>query len=119
MSKIVSGWAFTLAIATLGASASSFAQTNAPLTRADVLADLVRVEQAGYNPARGDDPNYPSDIQAAQARIAAQGDGGSTKQDVGGVAQSGASGWGLPSPAMPAQSSCVGPASFCAQYFGS
>jgi hypothetical protein len=41
------------------------------LTRAQVLADLVRVEQAGYRPG-GDDVNYPADIQAAEQRIAAQ-----------------------------------------------
>jgi hypothetical protein len=118
MSKIVSRRAFALAIATLGAPVSSFAQTSHPLTRAEVLADLIRVEQAGYNPARGDDPNYPVDIQAAEAKVAAQDEGVSTKQDVGGVTQSGASGSGLPSP-MPMQPSCTGPAGFCSPYFGS
>lgn len=118
MSKIASHWALALAIATLGAPVSSFAQTSHPLTRAEVLADLIRVEQAGYNPARGDDPNYPADIQAAEAKVAAQGDGLSAKQDVGGVAQSSASGSGLPSP-VPMQPGCTGPAGFCSPYFGS
>jgi len=118
MLKIVSGWTIALAMATLGAPVSSFAQASHPLTRAEVLEDLIRVEQAGYNPARGDDPNYPADIQAAQAKAAAQGEAGSTGQDVGGVAQSGSSGSGLPS-AAPMQSGCVGPAGFCSPYFGS
>jgi hypothetical protein len=47
-------------------------QSNQPLTRAQVRADLVQVEQAGYNPANGRDPYYPQDIQAAEARIAAK-----------------------------------------------
>ena len=57
------------AAAVLAAPTLSFAQvTNAPVTRAEVKADLVQVEQAGYNPARND-PNYPADIQAAEPRI--------------------------------------------------
>ena len=57
------------AAAVLATPTLSFAQTtNAPVTRADVKADLVRVEQAGYRPA-SNDLNYPSDIQAAEARI--------------------------------------------------
>ncbi|MGG1948708.1 DUF4148 domain-containing protein [Trinickia sp. NRRL B-1857] len=118
MSKFASRWALALAIAALGAPVSSFAQASHPLTRAEVLADLIRVEQAGYNPARGDDLNYPADIQAAEAKAAMQGDGSSTQQDVGGVAQSGSSGSRSPSP-MPMQPSCVGPAGFCSPYFGS
>ncbi|MEX3959223.1 DUF4148 domain-containing protein [Trinickia sp. EG282A] len=53
---------------------ASFAQvqSNQPLTRAQVKADLVRVEQAGYNPAVGTDPYYPADIQAAEARVGQQ-----------------------------------------------
>ena len=56
-----------LAASALAAPALSFAQSNAPVTRAEVRADLVRVEQAGYNPSRGDDADYPADIQAAEA----------------------------------------------------
>jgi anti-sigma factor RsiW len=50
---------------------SSFAQSNAPITRAEVRAQLVQIEKAGYQPGRND-PNYPADIQAAEARVAAQ-----------------------------------------------
>jgi hypothetical protein len=57
------------AAAVLAAPALSFAQvSNAPVTRAEVKADLVQVEQAGFSPARND-LNYPADIQAAEARI--------------------------------------------------
>jgi len=58
--------------AALAAPVASFAQSNQPLTRAQVRADLVQVEQAGYTPSRGMDPNYPSDVQAAEARVAAK-----------------------------------------------
>ncbi|CAB3965723.1 purine nucleoside phosphorylase [Burkholderia cenocepacia] len=56
----------------LSAPIVAFAQTaDHALTRADVRADLVRVEQAGYRPI-SNDPNYPDDIQAAEAKVAAQ-----------------------------------------------
>jgi Ni/Co efflux regulator RcnB len=43
------------AVAVLAAPTLSFAQaTNAPVTRAEVKADLARVEQAGYRPASND-----------------------------------------------------------------
>ncbi|MDE1182478.1 DUF4148 domain-containing protein [Paraburkholderia sp.] len=58
--------------AVLAVPAVSFAQSNQPVTRAQVRAELIQVEQAGYNPSRGRDPNYPADIQAAEARVAAQ-----------------------------------------------
>lgn len=67
-------------------------QSNQPLTRAEVQADLAKVEQAGYHPG-GRDPYYPADIQAAEQRIAerqgvVEGNSGS----VGGVAGASQSG---------------------------
>jgi Domain of unknown function (DUF4148) len=58
--------------AALAAPVAVFAQSNQPVTRAQVRAELVQLEKAGYNPARGEDPNYPADIQAAEAKVAAQ-----------------------------------------------
>jgi len=55
----------------LAAPAFAFAQSNAPVTRAQVKAELVQLEKAGYNPA-GEDVNYPQDIQAAEQRVAEQ-----------------------------------------------
>ncbi|WP_027802963.1 DUF4148 domain-containing protein [Paraburkholderia dilworthii] len=107
-----------LAVCTLGAPILSFAQSSAPLTRAQVRADLVRVEHAGYRPTSGDDDNYPADIQAAEEKVAAQGDRELTTQAVGGVAQSGSSASGAASH-MAMQSVCVGPVSFCNLYAGS
>jgi hypothetical protein len=63
----------TVAIAAvLAAPVASFAQSSQPVTRAQVRAELVQLEKAGYSPARGADPYYPADIQAAEARVAAQ-----------------------------------------------
>jgi hypothetical protein len=84
------------AASVLSMPVASFAQvqSNQPLTRAEVKADLVRVEQAGYNPATGTDPYYPADIQAAEARVAPQAgtaavDNTGVGGAVGGTAQSG------------------------------
>ena len=58
--------------AVLAAPIASFAQSNPPVTRAQVRAELAQLEKAGYNPARGSDPYYPADLQATEARVAAQ-----------------------------------------------
>jgi len=58
--------------AALVAPVASFAQSNAPVTRAQVRAELVQLEKAGYNPATANDVDYPDNIQAAEARVAAQ-----------------------------------------------
>jgi hypothetical protein len=58
--------------AALAAPVLSFAQqSDAPVTRAQVRAELVQLEKAGYNPNISD-PSYPSNIQAAQARVNTQ-----------------------------------------------
>ena len=46
--------------------------SNEPLTRAQVKAQLEQLEKAGYNPSSQDDATYPAEIQAAEARVAAQ-----------------------------------------------
>lgn len=57
--------------AALVAPVASFAQSNQPVTRAQVRAELAQLEKAGYNPG-GDRINYPASLQAAQARVDAQ-----------------------------------------------
>jgi hypothetical protein len=69
--------------AVLAAPVASFAQSNQPVTRAQVRAELVQLEKAGYHPGLSD-PYYPADIQAAQARVARQN----------GTAQAAESGYG-------------------------
>jgi len=57
--------------AVLATPFAAFAQSNAPLSRAEVRDALVQVEKAGYVPTSST-VNYPADIQAAQARVAQQ-----------------------------------------------
>ena len=71
---------------------SSFAQSDAPVSRAQVRAELVQLEQAGYQPGAGDQATYPVQIQAAEARVAAQNNANSSYGGVaGGSSASGAS----------------------------
>lgn len=77
----------TLALA-LAAPAMSFAQTtDAPVTRAQVRADLIQLENAGYRPT-SEDTYYPADIQAAEARVHANDTASSA---YGGVGENGTS----------------------------
>src|ERR1700712_2640988 len=52
--------------AVLAVSVVSFAQSDAPVTRGQVRAELKQLELAGYTPASGDEPSYPANIQAAE-----------------------------------------------------
>jgi hypothetical protein len=60
--------------AALAAPVAVFAQSNAPVTRAQVRAELIQLENAGYHPGDGDTTTYPAHIQAAEAKVAAQND---------------------------------------------
>ena len=111
---------FAIVLGTLAAPALSFAQSNAaPITRAQVRAELVQLEQAGYNISAGEDANYPASLQAAEARVAAGANMQETASAMGGVAAGGSSESGAPmrKPRV-AASTCVGPASYCTLYFG-
>ncbi|MGV2293222.1 DUF4148 domain-containing protein [Trinickia sp. YCB016] len=66
----------------LAAPVAVFAQSNAPVTRAQVRAELIQLENAGYHPGDGDNTTYPEQVQAAEAKVAAQNDA----TGVGGVA---------------------------------
>ncbi|WP_443193617.1 DUF4148 domain-containing protein [Mycetohabitans sp. B46] len=69
-----------VAASVLAMPIASFAQANAPLTRTQVQAELAQLEKAGYQPGLAS-LYYPTDIQAAEARLAAQ-----QTSPVGGVA---------------------------------
>lgn len=105
----------------IGAFASpvvSFAQSTEPLTRAQVRAELIRLEEAGYHVGSGDHTTYPAGIQAAESKIAAQ-DSQQTANAVGGTTLNGTSAAGSDSHLPhPSPSSCVGPASYCNLFFG-
>ncbi|MBS2132279.1 DUF4148 domain-containing protein (plasmid) [Burkholderia thailandensis] len=61
-----------IAASLLAIPAMTFAQqSNGPVTRAQVRAELIQLEQAGYRPGLSD-PTYPANIQAAEARLHAQ-----------------------------------------------
>ncbi|UVE65510.1 DUF4148 domain-containing protein [Burkholderia pyrrocinia] len=49
-------------------AAPAFAD-EAVVSRAQVRAELVQLEQAGYRPGRANDPHYPDDLQAALTRV--------------------------------------------------
>ncbi|MFM0226422.1 DUF4148 domain-containing protein [Paraburkholderia dipogonis] len=59
-------------VAALAAPVAVFAQSSRPVTRAQVRAELVQLEKAGYDPAARNDATYPAEIQAAEAKVAAQ-----------------------------------------------
>lgn len=106
-----------LALAFGGIACTASAQG---LTRAEVRADLVRVEQAGYNPSIGNDATYPADIQAAEAKIAAQDHQSLANEALGGTTMSGMSNSGSHMASHNGtSSSCVGPSSYCNIFFGS
>lgn len=86
-----------LAVA-VAAPVASFAQSNSPVTREQVRAELVQIEQAGYQGGDGDGVHYPEAVQAAEARVAAAN--GNT--GYGGVA-SGTTEGGAPAPVVPAR----------------
>ncbi|SAK93117.1 hypothetical protein AWB76_06880 [Caballeronia temeraria] len=88
----LSGIASTLIVAGLGASLVhlSYAQEAGPTNaqgdqashgskeqrkaaraqaRAKKNAELKKLEDAGYNPSRGNDPHYPQDLQNAQKKV--------------------------------------------------
>ena len=90
-------FAYTAFVAgALATSTASFAQdAAAPVTRAEVRADLARLEQAGYVPG-ANEVQYPADIQAAEARVAAQDATTRNNTSVGGVSPAGSSQSGAP-----------------------
>jgi hypothetical protein len=67
--SLIPALALTFALA---APAVSFAQSKEPVTRAQVRAELIQIEKAGYHVGDGDHTTYPAGIQAAEARVAAQ-----------------------------------------------
>ena len=84
-----------LAVLVIAASVTSpvFAGTDTSgLTRAQVHAELAQLRAVGYDQSRGEDANYPAEIQAAEARLAAQrGDA-----SYGGFAEAGSPSAGVP-----------------------
>ncbi|CAE6692774.1 MULTISPECIES: DUF4148 domain-containing protein [Paraburkholderia] len=59
-----------LIAAVFAAPVASFAQSSQPVSREQVRAELAQLEKAGYDPH--DWLHYPENIQAAEAKVAAQ-----------------------------------------------
>ncbi|AOI67847.1 purine-nucleoside phosphorylase [Burkholderia territorii] len=74
------------AAAALSTSVGAFAQSNSSnqLTRAEVRAELVQLEQAGYKPEVSD-VHYPNALQTAQARVTSSDATGYGAQAAAGV----------------------------------
>lgn len=84
-------------VVALATPAVAFAQSNSPLTRAEVRNELVQLEKAGYRPGKGDQTTYPEQIQQAEARVARSA---AASNEYGGVAN-GASASGSVKPTAP------------------
>jgi len=72
MKRLILGSTLTLTVAAMLAPALANAQDAAPVTRAQVNAELATLERAGYHPAYSQDPNYPYNLQAAERKVAAE-----------------------------------------------
>jgi hypothetical protein len=57
--------------AMLSAPVFAFAQSNGPVTRAQVKTELSTLEAAGYKPA-SNEPDYPANLQAAEQKVQTQ-----------------------------------------------
>jgi hypothetical protein len=83
----------------LAAPLFAFAQdSNAPVTRAEVRAQLIQLEQAGYRPAAKDN-DYPQPLQEAQQRVDSSN---GVEAQAYGPSTSGTSASGLPITVVPA-----------------
>ncbi|MGF6812097.1 mitochondrial fission protein ELM1 [Paraburkholderia sp. Clong3] len=108
-----------LAIGGLASPVLSFAQSTEPVTRAQVRANLIRLEEAGYRVGDGDSTTYPAQIQAAELKISAQDSQQVANTAVGGTTMNGTSAAGsAPHLSNLSPSSCAGPASYCNIFFG-
>jgi hypothetical protein len=77
---------------------ASAQDSNAPVTRAEVRAQLTQLEKAGYSPAANDN-YYPQALQQAQQRVDASNE---TAAQAYGPSTSGTSASGLHVPVAPA-----------------
>ena|ERR1700761_1745736 len=74
--------------AVLAVPAVSFAQSNQPVTRAEVRGELTQLEQVGYNPFSSSDAHYPAAVQQAESRVSAANPGAGNTADNSGYGSS-------------------------------
>ncbi|WP_322028555.1 DUF4148 domain-containing protein [Paraburkholderia sp. J76] len=82
--KLAQSFAAAALAALVAVPALSFAQSSQPVSRAEVKAELVQLQKAGYNPA-SDNTQYPANLQAALSRVNAGN--GAAASAFGGVVQ--------------------------------
>ena len=63
------------AVAVAAVPVASLAQSDSTLTRAQVQAEIVQLEQAGFNPANANTVDFPTYMQATDAAAAGQSSG--------------------------------------------
>ncbi|SAK98732.1 membrane protein [Caballeronia temeraria] len=61
-----------MAVVALASSGMATAQNATPVTRAQLKAELIALEKAGYNPSRSSGADYPLNLQAAERKVAAE-----------------------------------------------
>jgi hypothetical protein len=71
MKKLIPAVLVATLLAAPVASFAQSAQSSQPVTRAQVRAELIALENVGYDPL-SDRQDYPRNIQAAEARLQAQ-----------------------------------------------
>jgi hypothetical protein len=76
MKRVLIAFTVALLIGPLTASA----QDAAPLSRAQVQAEMTQYYEAGFNPARANPRTWVDDVQKATAKVAAQSKSNNTSQ---------------------------------------
>jgi hypothetical protein len=61
------------AVAVVAVPVACWAQADSSLTRAQVQAELVQLQQSGYNPANAATVDFPANMQSSDASAAGQG----------------------------------------------
>jgi hypothetical protein len=63
------------AVAVIVVPIASLAQSDGSMTRAQVQAEIVQLEQAGFNPANANTVDFPANMQATDTNAGGQGSG--------------------------------------------
>jgi hypothetical protein len=85
-----------IAVACCAAPVIAFAQSGGALTREQVRAEIIDLQTVGYSPGTASDNDFPGNIQAAEARLAAQRAGAQSASGGYGPAAGGSSEAGGP-----------------------
>ena len=101
-------------------SVVSVPSSQAPITRAQVRSDLVKLEAAGFNP-NTEDSDYPMSLQAAEQRVSAEQFAQTqapTNTASTTLNSEGSNGGTISASGTSNSNACVGPVDFCTPFFG-